>query len=81
MDVSTVRRCVARFNSGERDVKDKPRSGRPCKAVTPRNEERLDQHIRANRRITTWELCTELNIGFAPHLSELNNTRPTDILK
>ena len=28
-------------------------SGRPCTAVTPRNEERLDQQIRANRRITT----------------------------
>jgi hypothetical protein len=32
--------------------------------VTPRNEERLDQLIRANRWITARELCTELNIGF-----------------
>ena len=63
VDVSTVRRWVARFSSGDSDVKDKPRSGRPCTAVTPRNEERLDQLIRANRRITTRELCTELNIG------------------
>ena len=30
------------FSSGDSDVKDKPRSGRPCTAVTPRNEERLD---------------------------------------
>jgi len=29
------------------------------------NEERLDQLIRANRRITTRELCTELNISFS----------------
>ena len=63
VDVSTVRRWVARFSSGDSDVKDKPRSGRPCTAVTPRNEERLDQLIRANGRITTRELCTELNIG------------------
>ena len=42
VDVSTVRRWVARFSSGDSDVKDKPRSGRPCTAVTPRNEERLD---------------------------------------
>jgi len=58
VDVSTVRRWVARFSSGDSDVKDKPRSGRPCTAVTPRNEERLDQLIRANRRITTRELGT-----------------------
>ena len=63
VDVSTVRRWVARFSSGYSDVKDKPRSGRPYTAVTPRNEERFDQLIRANRRITTRELCTELNIG------------------
>jgi hypothetical protein len=55
---------VARFSSGDSDRKDKPRSGRPCPAITPRNEERLDQPIRANWRITTRELCTELNIGF-----------------
>ena len=54
---------MARFSRGDNDVKDKPRSGRPCTAVTSRNEERLDQLIRANRRITTRELCTELNIG------------------
>ena len=35
VDVSTVRRWVARFSSGVSDVKDKPRSGRPCTAVTP----------------------------------------------
>jgi len=38
VDVSTVRRWVARFSSGDSDVKDKPSSGRPCTAVTPRNE-------------------------------------------
>ena len=45
-------------------MKDKPRSGRPCTAVAPRNEECLNQLIRANRRIMTRELCTELNISF-----------------
>ena len=63
MDVSRVRRWVARFSSGDSDMRDKPRSGRPCTVVTPRNEERLDQLIRPNPRITTRELCTELNIG------------------
>ena len=64
VDVSTLRRWVARFSNGDSDVQDKPRSGRPRTPVTPRNEERLDQLIRANRRITSRELCTELNIGF-----------------
>jgi len=61
----TVRRWEARCSIGDSDVKDKPRSGRPCTAVTPRNEERLDQLIRANRRVTAGELCTEPNIGFS----------------
>jgi len=63
VDVSTVRQWVACFSSGDSDVQDKPRSGRPCTSVTPRNEERHDQLLRAKRRITR-ELCTELNIGF-----------------
>ena len=42
LDVSTVRRWVAHFSSGDSDVKDKPRSRRPRTAVTPRNEEQLD---------------------------------------
>jgi histone-lysine N-methyltransferase SETMAR len=55
---------VARFSSGDGEVKDKPHFGLPCTAVTPRNEERLNQLIRANRWITTRELCMELNFGF-----------------
>jgi hypothetical protein len=50
--------------SGDSDVRDRPRSGQPCIAVSSRNEERLDKLIRANPRITTRELCTELNFEF-----------------
>ena len=65
VDVRTVTRWVAHFSRGDSDVKDKQHSGWPCTAVTPWNEERLDQLIRTNRRITTTELCTEqLNIGY-----------------
>jgi transposase len=63
VDVGTVRQWVAHFSSGDSDVKDKPRSGRPCTTVIPRNKEHLDQLIRVNRRVTTRELRTELNIG------------------
>ena len=64
VDVSTVRRWVVCFSSGDSDVKDKPRSGRPCTAVTPRSEEHLNQLIHTNQQITNGELGTELNIGF-----------------
>jgi hypothetical protein len=36
----------------------------PCTSVNPQNEECFDQLISSSRRITTRELCTELNIGF-----------------
>jgi hypothetical protein len=52
-----------RFSSGDSDMRDRRRSGRPCTAVSARNEERLDQLIRANRRITIREPCTELRVG------------------
>ena len=63
VDVSTVW-WVARFSSSDSDVKDKPHSGRPHTAVTTRNEEHLNQLTCAIWRITTRELCMELNIGF-----------------
>ena len=63
IDVSNVRRWVRHFQDGEKGVHDKPRPGRPCTAVTPRNEERLDQLIRGDRRIKTSELCAQLNVG------------------
>jgi len=54
-----------RFSSGNSDVEDNTRSGRPCTAVTPQNEERLHQLIHVNWWIMTRELCTELNISFS----------------
>ena len=40
LDESTVRQWVVHFSSGDRDMKDKPRSGQLCTAVTLKNEER-----------------------------------------
>jgi hypothetical protein len=65
VDVSTVRRWVELFISGYSDMKGKPCSGQPCTAVTPRTEERLDQLICADWRITTRELCVEVNSSFS----------------
>ena len=63
VDASTVRRWVRRFESGESDVEDKARSGRPHTATTPENEARLDGLIRADRRITVNEMREELGVG------------------
>jgi hypothetical protein len=38
-----------KMNSGESDVHDKARAGRPCSAATPHNEQRLDHLIRMDR--------------------------------
>jgi len=38
-DVSTVRQWVVRYCRDKNDVKDKPRSGGPCTAVTPQNDQ------------------------------------------
>ena len=56
---------VARFSSGDSDVKDKPRSGRPCTAVTPRNDERLGQLVHASMKDRmAWNvvLCNSLSV-------------------
>ena len=53
------------FSSVDISVKDKPCSEHLCTAVTPWNEECLDQLICVNQWIMTRELCTELNIGFS----------------
>jgi len=49
VDVSTVRQWVVDFSSGDSDVKDKPHSGQPCRAVAPQNEECVNQLIHTNQ--------------------------------
>jgi hypothetical protein len=51
------------FNSGESEVHDKPRPGRPCSAAIPHNEQSLDQLIRTDQRIRSRKLRAQLNIG------------------
>ena len=65
VNVSTVRQWVVRFSSGDINMKDKPHSRRPCTAVTPWNEECLDQFSSPKWHIATRELRTELNISFS----------------
>jgi hypothetical protein len=51
VDSNTVRRRIVSFSSGDSDMRDRPRSGRPCTAASTRNEGRLNQRICANRRL------------------------------
>ena len=52
------------FSSGDNVRKDKPCSGGPCTAVSPWNEERLDQIICVNWWFTIRELYMKLKIIF-----------------
>jgi transposase len=66
VDKSTVRRWAKRLASSEQgqgNVTDVPRSGRPSTAVTPATMQRVDSHIRNDRRITTRELTAIRGIG------------------
>ena len=44
-DVSTIQRWVRHFESGDRDVTDKPRSGRPSTAINKENEAHFNKLI------------------------------------
>ena len=61
-DVLTERQCqnwFAKFRSGNFDVEDAPRSGRPVEA----DEDTIKALIDANRRITTCEIAERLNLS------------------
>jgi len=62
--LSTVRRWMVYFSSGNSDVKVKPHSWWPCTVVTLQNEEHLDKVLHVNQQIMIRILCMELNINF-----------------
>ena len=63
VDVRTVRKLVRRFQSGDGDASDKPRSGHPSTATNDENEARLHELIKSNWRITLNEMSTELGVS------------------
>jgi len=60
VNVSVVRLSVVLFSSGNRNMKDKPCSEWPCTAVTPQNEEYLDQLVHVNQRATARKLYMDI---------------------
>ena len=77
----TERQCqnwFARFRSGDFDLKDAPRSGRPTKI----DEDKLKAMIENNRRCTTREIAEKLNISHTcveRHLKQLGYVNKLDI--
>ena len=80
-DVLTVRQCqnwFAKFRSGNFDVEDAPRSGRPVEA----DKDTIKALVDANQRITTREIGERLNLSNSivyDHLKGLGLTSKLDI--
>jgi len=64
VDMSTVRQWVVCFSSDNNVMKHKARSRQLWTAVTPLNEECLNQFIHAHQCFMTREECIELSIVF-----------------
>ena len=68
----------ARFRSGDFDLKDAPRSGRPTEV----NDDKIKAMIENNRRSTTGEIAEKLNISHTcveRHLKQLGYVNKLDI--
>ena len=78
---STERQCqnlFARFRSGDFDLKDAPRSGRPTEV----DDDKIKAMIENNRRSTIREIAEKLNISHAcveGHLKPLGYVNKLDI--
>ncbi|GFW37539.1 histone-lysine N-methyltransferase SETMAR [Trichonephila clavipes] len=79
--VLTVRQCqnwFAKFRSGNFDVEDAPRSGRPVEA----DKDAIKALVDANRRITTREIGLRLNLSNSTvyeHLKGLGLSSKLDV--
>jgi transposase len=63
LSYATVKRWVVHFNSGNKEITDKPRSGRPVSAATAENKAHVDALIRADRRITLQNIMEDIGIA------------------
>ncbi|KFM68857.1 hypothetical protein X975_23571, partial [Stegodyphus mimosarum] len=63
MSKQMVRRWCRTFSDGRQQVEDIPRAGRTRTATTESNVRKVDDRIRANRRITIDEVAEELGIS------------------
>jgi len=61
--IVTIRQWINKFESGEENIEEKPRSGRPNEAVSQRNIDLIEEAVNKNPHITTREL--ERNVGIS----------------
>src|SRR5215510_4540516 len=61
LDRSTIQRWVQRFQTGDFDIRDKARPGRPSSVATDQNLGRVEELVRNNRTITTYQLMENLS--------------------
>ena len=61
--ISSVKRWIATFKDGEEQILDKPRSGHPCEAVTPKKIAKVEDLVSDNPHISTRELAHEVDIS------------------
>ena len=70
--------CFARFRSGDLDLKDAPRSGRPTEV----DDDKIKAMLENNRRSTTREIAEKLKISHTcveRHLKQLGYVNKLDI--
>lgn len=63
MGASSVPRWVKHFKDENTSIQDEPRSGRPPTASTERNNDRVDEIIQDDRRVTMDTIAQTLGIG------------------
>ena len=57
---SAIWKWVKRFKQGKQSIRDEPRPGRPKTSATPEKLQKLDDLIKANRRIRVTDLAEQL---------------------
>lgn len=72
IDVSNIRRWIARFKNNDFYILDKPRSGRPSTSVHDSNMQLVVQLIEDNRRIKVKEMSETIGISVGSILSILD---------
>ena len=56
MSFSTICRWVAKFQSGQQQLKDAARPGRPVTSTTPKNVEKIRELLKTDARLTVRQL-------------------------
>ncbi|UYV82034.1 hypothetical protein LAZ67_21000526 [Cordylochernes scorpioides] len=62
LDRSTIQRWIQRFQKGDFDLHDKERPGKPSTVTTDQNLALVEEIVKNNRTITTYQLMKKLSI-------------------